>query len=195
LGCFVARDRRKTMRIVAGLLALFAIGAMGLTGRLAKQPSVVDSIDVERYMGLWYAVASIPTTFERACIQGTTAEYRLLADGRIEVTNTCLRADGSTFSAVGRAWVPDPSEPVKLKVSFVRFLGRWFFPGDYWILDLAPDYEYAAVGHPMRKYGWILSRSPMLPEETLEGIFERLEAKGYDRNDFQRIDQSIHTGV
>ncbi len=180
------------MRIVAGLLAFFAIGAMGFMGRLDERPTAIENVDVEQYMGLWYSIASIPATFERACVQGTTAKYRLLSDGRIEVTNTCFRADGSTFSAMGRAWVPDPSEPAKLKVSFVRLLGRWFFPGDYWILDLAPDYRYAVVGHPMRKYGWILSRSPTLPEETLEGIFERLEAKGYDRNDFRRIDQSIH---
>jgi apolipoprotein D and lipocalin family protein len=190
----VSRDRRETMRILVGLLAIFAIGAVGFMGTMVNRPSVVSSVDVERYMGLWYAVASIPTTFERACAQGTTAEYHLLANGQIEVTNTCYRQDGSMFSAVGRAWVPNASEPTKLKVSFVRFLGRWFFPGDYWILDLDPDYLYAVVGHPQRKYGWILSRSATLPEETLEGIFERLEAKGYDRNDFQRIDQSIHTG-
>ena len=182
------------MRILVGLLAIFAIGAVGFMGKLDERPTVVGNVDIERYMGLWYAVASIPTTFERACAQGTTAEYHVLSDGRLEVTNTCLRSDGSTFSAVGRAWVPDPSEPAKLKVSFVRLLGRWFFPGDYWILDLASDYGYAVVGHPMRKYGWILSRSPTLPEETLEGIFKRLEAQGYDRSDFQWIDQSIHTG-
>jgi len=181
------------MRIVAGLLAIFAIGAMGFMGRIVDQPVVVESVDVERYMGLWYAVASIPTTFERACVQGTTAEYHLLADGRIEVTNICYREDGSAFTANGRAWVPDPSESAKLKVSFVRFSNRWLFPGDYWIIDLASDYSYVAVGHPRRKFGWILSRSPELAEETLDGIFERLEGQGYDRSAFRTIDQSIHT--
>jgi len=180
------------MRIVAGLLAIFAIGAMAFMGRLDERPTVVEDVEVERYMGLWYAVASIPTTFERACVQGTTAEYHLLTDGRIEVTNSCLRADGSEFNIVGRAWASDPAEPAKLKVSFVRFSNRWLFPGDYWIIDLAPDYRYAVVGHPLRKYGWILSRSPALPEETLDGIFERLEEKGYDRAEFRRIDQSVH---
>ena len=182
------------MRIVVGLLAIFAIGAMGFLGRVGDRPAVVEDLDVERYMGIWYAVASIPTTFERACAQGTTAEYHLLADGRIEVTNTCFREDGTAFATVGRAWVPDTSEPAKLKVSFVRFSNRWLFPGDYWVLDLAPDYSYAVVGHPLRRYGWILSRSPTLPEATLDGILERLGAKGYDWNDFQRIDQSVHIG-
>ena len=181
------------MRIVAGLLVVFAIGAMGIMDKPDKRPTVVEELEVERYMGLWYSIASIPTTFERACARGTTAEYHLLESGRIEVTNTCLRDDGSPFIAVGRAWVPNASEPTKLKVSFVRFVNWWLFSGDYWILDLGSDYDYAAVGHPQRKFGWILSRSPELPEETLDAIFTRLEAQGYDRNDFRRVDQSVHT--
>ena len=181
------------MRFVAGLLAIFAIGAAGFIGNVLDRPNVVDSVDVSRYMGLWYAVASIPTTFERACAQGTTAEYHLLTDGQIEVTNTCYREDGTMFSSIGQAWNPDPSDPAKLKVSFVRILGRWLFPGDYWILDLAEDYRYAVVGHPQRRYGWILSRTPTLPEDVLEEIYGRLEAQGYDREQFVPVDQSIHT--
>ena len=175
-------------------LSAIVLGCLGASVSVAGAPEVVSDVDLERYMGRWYAVASIPTTFERSCAQGTTAEYHLLVDGRIEVTNTCIREDGTAFDIVGRAWVPDPTEPAKLKVSFVRFSNRWFFPGDYWVLDLASDYSYAVVGHPLRKYGWILSRSPALPEETLETIFQRIEGNGYNRDDFRRIDQSIHIG-
>ena len=108
------------MRIAVGLLAIFAIGAIGFMGQLGEQPGVVEALDVERYMGLWYAVASIPTTFERACVQGTTAEYHLLPNGQVEVTNTCYRADGSPLRIVGRAWIPDPSAPAKLKVGSTK---------------------------------------------------------------------------
>jgi len=182
------------MRIVAGLLAIFVVGAMALVPEFGDRPVTVGQVDVDRYMGLWYAIASIPTTFERSCALGTTAEYHLLANGRIEVTNTCFRSDGTRFTATGRAWVPDASEPAKLKVSFVRFIG-WWFPGDYWILELDPEYRYAVVGHPQRSYGWILSRTPTLPDETLDGIYERLEAQGYNRADFRAIDQTIYPGL
>jgi len=164
----------------------------GLVVPAFAAPTVVESFDVERYMGLWYAIASIPTSFERQCVQGTTAAYRLLDNGKIEVTNTCYDADGVRDVAVGRAWISDEAEPTKLKVSFVRFLGLWFFPGAYWIIDLAADYSYAVVGHPSYRYGWILSRTPTVCEETLDGIVERLEAQGYDFGDFRTIDQSIH---
>jgi len=144
-------------------------------------------------MGFWYAVASIPTSFERRCVQGTTAEYTLLDNGRIEVVNTCYDQEGTPDVAKGQAWLPDESEPAKLKVSFVRFLGLWWFGGSYWVIDLAEDYSYAVVGHPARKYGWILSRTPILPPDVLEAIYVRLEQQGYRRDQFVSIDQSLHT--
>jgi len=171
-----------TMVLAGGILSLAAGAA----------PTVVESLDVERYMGLWYAIASIPTTFERQCVAGTTAEYTLLDDGKIEVANTCLTEDGEPDRAVGRAWTPNPEEPTKLKVSFVRFLGFWLFPGAYWVIDLDPEYRFAVVGHPSYRYGWILSRTPTLDQETMDGIIERLEAQGYDYGTFRRIDQSVH---
>lgn len=178
-----------TMRRRAILVGLcLTVIGLGLGGSAA--PTVVGELDVGRYMGLWYAVASIPTTFERGCLRGTTAQYTLLSDGQIEVLNTCYDKDGVPQRAVGRAWAPDPDQPMKLKVSFVSFLGLWLFPGDYWVIDLDPDYRYAVVGHPSYRYGWILSRTPILSEETFSGIIARLEAQGYQWSDFRRIDQS-----
>ena len=173
---------------------MIALVMIGLGAVAADAPlRTVDAVDVERYRGLWYSIASIPTRFERQCIQGTTAEYTLQEDGTIEVVNTCYDADGNPDVARGHAWLPDEREPAKLKVSFVKFLGFWWFGAPYWIIDLAPDYSYAVVGHPSREYGWILSRTPVLSEDVLTGIVERLEAQGYDFGDFRAIDQSLHT--
>jgi apolipoprotein D and lipocalin family protein len=161
--------------------------AAGATMQAATQSTVrtVDDVDLERYMGLWYAVAHIPTTFERRCIRGITAEYTLLENGQVQVVNGCCQEDGSLQQARGRAWIPDPQEPGKLKVSFVRFLWWWLFPGDYWILDLGDAYEYAVVGHPKLTYGWILSRTPTLPGPTLREIIGRLEEQGYSFDAFE----------
>jgi len=172
---------------------LMLVLCLGVAVHAAEAPiNVVESLDAASYMGLWYSIASIPTTFERQCVQGTTAEYALLDNGRIEVTNTCYDADGKIDVARGQAWIPDSAEPSKLKVSFVRFLGIWWFGAPYWVIDLADDYCYAVVGHPSRDYGWILSRTPTLPEEVFAGIITRLESQGYDFQDFRMIDQSIN---
>jgi len=180
---------------IGGVVVMILVGAVLLAGAAEQTLQVVEPLDVQRYMGKWYAIASIPTSFERQCIQGTTAEYTLLENGQVQVVNTCYDADGNPDVARGRAWIPDPRDPAKLQVSFVNFLWFWLFSAPYWVIDLAPDYSYAVVGHPTRQYGWILSRTPTLPEDVLSGIVTRLEEQGYRFEDFRIIDQSMHEGV
>ncbi len=179
------------MKLALGILAVITLAAVSFVSVRDGQPRTVDKVDLQRYMGLWYAVAHIPTSFEARCAQGTTAYYALLSNGQVEVTNTCYDAAGKPSSVVGRAWIPEPSAPGKLKVSFVRLLGLSFFPADYWILDLAADYSYAVVGSPSASFGWILSRTPTLPEAVQNGIYARLEANGYRRTQFVAIDQTM----
>jgi apolipoprotein D and lipocalin family protein len=56
---------------------------------------------------------------------------------------------------------------------------------------LGENYEYAIVGHPERKYGWILSRTPTLSDETMKVIYETLSKQGYNINQFELTDQTI----
>lgn len=109
--------------------------------------------------------------------EGSMATYSLGADGKLAVTNECFEASapGKLRAAKGKARVVDKKTNAKLKVSFF-----WPFAGDYWIVDLGRDYEYAVVGHPKRKYLWILSRSPGMAREIYEGILHRLEQQDYD---------------
>lgn len=180
------------MKLALGILVVITLAAVSFVGVQQGGPMTVEDVDLARYMGLWYAVAHIPTTFEAKCAQGTTAYYALLPNGAVEVTNTCYDRDGKMSRVIGRAWVPDPAETGKLKVSFVRVLGLSLFPADYWIFDLAPDYSFAVVGNPSGSFGWILSRTPTLPESVLAEIYARLEKDGYARGDFVAIDQTMH---
>jgi apolipoprotein D and lipocalin family protein len=171
---------RGRLRLRAGLLLLLFFGAVpGCRSTTAPGPplEVVEDLDVERYMGHWYEIASYPQYFQRDCV-ATRAEYALRDDGRIRVLNRCRDGslDAEWRQAEGVAWIVDPeSSKAKLAVSFF-----WPFKGDYWVIDLGPDYEYAVVGHPERKYLWILSRTPTLPDETYRKILRRIEAQGYD---------------
>ena len=91
--------------------------------------------------------------------------------------NRCNRdsLDGRQTIARGQARVVDRKSNAKLEVSFF-----WPFWGDYWIIDLDPEYRYAVVGHPNRKYLWILSRARTMDSLVYSGILERLTAQGYD---------------
>ena len=161
------------------LIFTFLAGfALGTPSRAADAPplEVVPSVDLDRYLGRWYEIASYPAWFQKNCT-ATTADYSLREDGLIKVVNSCRKGslEGKLKQATGRARVVDGSNNAKLKVSFF-----WPFWGDYWIIDLDPDYQWAVVGVPGRKYLWILSRTPQMDEAVYDEIISRLEAQRYD---------------
>ena len=145
----------------------------------------VKAVDLERYVGLWYEIAKIPNRFQKQCVSGTTAEYTLREDGRITVVNQCVKKDGEVDDAEGIAKVVDTTTNTKLKVSFVSFLGWRPFWGDYWVIGLDANYEWAIIGTPDRKYGWVLARTPGLDEKTMEEIRAIIEYNGYKWDSFE----------
>ena len=170
-------------------LIILAFGILAVAKTKATAPlKVVDNVDVQKYMGLWYEIATITMWFQKDCAGGTNANYELRDDGTVKVVNSCYTAENKLKQSTGRAWLVDASTKAKLKVSFLPG-GLKLAGGDYWIIDLGPNYEYAVVGHPTRKYGWILSRTKELPEDTLKGIITRLEAQGYDFSKFTMTNQ------
>jgi apolipoprotein D and lipocalin family protein len=156
----------------------------------SEELQVVSHVDLSRYLGRWYEIAHIPVFFQRGCAGGTTATYTLIKEGTVGVVNQCCTSDGQKKEARGRAWVVDNKTNAKLKVSFLSIFGLYLFGGDYWIIDLGPNYEYAVVGHPSRSIGWILSRTPTLHADVLKGIGERLTAQGYDFSQFKMTNQT-----
>ncbi len=137
---------------------------------------VVPSVDLTRYAGRWYEIARLPNRFQRDCASDTTATYTLRPDGKITVLNECRTAAGRVKSAKGTARVADSKGPnTKLKVTFF-----WPFSGNYWIIDLDPEYRWAVVGEPGRDYLWILSREPQLDAELYHQIVERAKQRGFD---------------
>ncbi|MCW8960410.1 MAG: lipocalin family protein [Ignavibacteriaceae bacterium] len=145
----------------------------------------VNQVDLNKYIGLWYEIAKIPNSFQDQCAYGTTAEYKLLEDGNIQVINKCFKEDGEADVADGLAKVVDKKTNSKLEVSFFSILGFRPFWGDYWIIGLDDNYQWAVVGSPNRKYGWILSRTSTLPDDTLQKIFAILEDQLYNPDDFE----------
>lgn len=143
---------------------------------MSRPPITVPHVDLERYTGVWYEIARYPNRFQKNCLH-SKATYTLRDDGNLSVLNQCSDKDapGKIRTTRGKAWVVDKKSNAKLKVSFF-----WPFAGDYWIIGLGPDYEYAVIGHPKRKYLWILSRHRTMENETYERILRELAEQGYD---------------
>lgn len=168
--------RRRLLTLLLGTLAVVACRAT-TTSRLQLPPlQTVAHVDLGRYLGAWYEIAAFPQRFQRGCT-GSTATYTRRPDGDIDVVNRCRIGSlaGEEKVAKGRARVVDRTTNAKLEVSFF-----WPFWGDYWIVDLGENYEYAVVGHPSRDYLWILGRSPTIDGAVYDAILARLRGQGYE---------------
>lgn len=175
--------------MIPSLLALSIIAYFAVSCS-SKKPladkSVVPELDIQRYLGKWYEIARYDHSFERGMI-GVTAEYSMRDDGKIKVVNSGYKNGfkGNRSEAVGKAKIPDPvNEPAKLKVSFF-----WFFYGDYFVLDLDKDYQWALVGSSSDKYLWILSRSPQMPDLLYDELLDKLRKRGYDVSKLIKVEQ------
>lgn len=174
------------MKYLTLILVFFGIaGLAGASAAETKPLATVDSVDLQRYLGTWYEIASFPQSFQKGC-HCTTAEYSIEKD-YVRVVNTCRKdsADGKISQARGKAFVVKGSNNAKLRVQFF-----WPFRGDYWIIDLAADYSFAVVGDPSRKYLWILSRTPQMDEGLYQEIVLRSAEKGFDVGKLVRTDQT-----
>jgi apolipoprotein D and lipocalin family protein len=148
-------------------------------------PTTVKHVDLKKYAGLWYEVAKIPNSFQDHCVKGTTAKYILMEDGEIKVINSCIDEDGEVDDADGLARIVDKKTNAKLEVSFFSIFGWRPIWGDYWIIGLDENYQWAIVGTPSRKYGWVLSRTSKLDETTMNNIFNIIKNQGYDPKKFE----------
>lgn len=167
------------------IIALFVL--------ICSNPSLMNSqtidslphVDLKRYAGKWYEIASYPQRFQKGC-HCTTAEYSLSDKGYVIVENRCNRdsINGKQTYIKGKAFVEKDSGNAKLKVQFF-----WPFRAKYWIIDLADDYSYAVVSHPNKKYLWILSRTPQMDAQVYEHILLRLKNKGFDLDKIQKTVQ------
>lgn len=164
--------RKPNLILLGGLIGAAAGWALA---KSHPPLETVSTVDLNRYLGRWYEIARYPNSFERKCARDVTAQYSLKPDGDIRVVNSCTTLSGSIARSVGTAKTADKSTNAKLKVTFF-----WPFYGDYWIIDLGRDYDYAVVGEPSRKFLWILSRTSQMPQDLYLRVAARLASKGYD---------------
>jgi apolipoprotein D and lipocalin family protein len=175
---------RMSMIAVIASVCAASLRAQAWEGPKPAPLASVSAVDLKRYVGKWYEIARYPNRFQRECASDTTAEYELKPNGKVGVVNTCRKSDGATKKARGTAKVVDRSN-ARLKVTFF-----WPFYGDYWIIGLDPEYRWAVVGEPRRRYLWILSRTPQMTEADYQQALEQARAAGYDPQRLVKTPQS-----
>lgn len=171
--------RLSAVRLLTTLL-LSGIPALALANASQPLPTVA-TVDLDRYAGQWFEISRLPMWFERNCVGDVTATYTRRSDDRVGVVNRCRTQDGF-ISARGIAEVPDPAHPGQLRVRFAPDWLAWIPAvwGDYWIIDLDPDYRWVMIGAPSRGYLWILARTPTLDQATTHRLKQKAAGLGFD---------------
>jgi apolipoprotein D and lipocalin family protein len=160
------------------VLILFALAASSSV--LALTPAA--NFDLNRYLGTWYEIVSIPGFLQSRCARDTQVTYTTAENGAIAAKTNCTRTDGSVDSSETRTRPLDPAVPAALKVTSVNFLGIWWYPfgRESIVIAIGPDYRWIAVGHPSLRYGRILSREPVLADSELKAAAAMLAGQQFD---------------
>ena len=164
-----------TLALLSGLL----VGCAGIDSR-GELPTVA-SVDLARYAGTWHEIARLPMWFQRHCVD-SKAVYTVRSDGRVGVHNECVTDDGGLAEADGVATVVDTKTNARLMVVFDNWFARLFGSsreGNYWILDLDPEYRTVLVGTPDRRYLWMLARAPQIDDATYRKLVLLARGFGY----------------
>jgi apolipoprotein D and lipocalin family protein len=155
---------------LAALAALLVLAPL-LVGGCGSEPlDVAANVDLQKFQGKWYEIARLPRTTQADCYS-TTAFYSAGSGGALQLVHQCNvgSQDGPLHTVAMSASVPDQSVPAKLAVDVGGY------SGDYWILDVGPNYEYALVGHPSRLYLWLLSRTPVLDSASTQTLVAKAQ--------------------
>lgn len=179
----------KLAKIVVGGAVLVGLGMATMAYAQTKPLHVVEKVELDKYLGVWYEVARKPMYFQNKCDRDVSATYTLNENGNIAVDNRCYAQDGKLNQSSGEAFVQNAPFNSKLKVSFLPESIRWLpvGRGDYWILKIADDYQTVLVGEPKRKYMWVLSRSAQPDPAVIKEYLDYAQSVGFDLSDI------IHT--
>ena len=175
-------------RLPPGTAALLmALGAPGLARATREHhddrpaPATANDFDLQLYLGQWYEIARLPLRAESSCSSDAMAHYSLAGDTLL-VDNRCRGADGRVESVQGRAVLPDPAHPERLRLTFAPAWLQWLpmVWADYWVLYVDSNYRMALVGTPDRRHLWLLSRESTLAAEDMQRLCNEARDRGYD---------------
>ncbi|UCH24031.1 MAG: lipocalin family protein [Deltaproteobacteria bacterium] len=155
-----------------------------ITGCQTMKPIyTVEAVDLKRFMGDWYIIASIPTFIEKNAYNAVES-YRLDEDGTIATTFRFNKdgLDGPLKKYTARGFIRDKLSNAVWGMQFI-----WPFKAEYRIVYLAEDYSQTVIGRSKRDYVWIMARQPSIADKDYERILEFLTDQGYSLKDLRKV--------
>lgn len=152
--------------------------------------TTVSLVDLNNYAGKWYVIACIPTKVDQHW-NYITETYTIRENGKIDIFTTYIKENrpGSKKAPKqkhlrSKGFPQTDSNNFKWKVQFI-----WPFKVDYLIEEVPEDYSYTIVGHPEKKFLYIMAREKQMNEDLLKNLIQRYKEKGYPVQKLIRIPQ------
>lgn len=174
--------RKTRPLILLGLASVVCLSACQSLPDPKTSPQTAAELDLARYAGRWYEQARLPHPYQDQCSSNVIADYKLQPHARLSVTNSCLKANGQRDQARAEGRLGPEKNPARLQVRFAPAWLSWWPKvwADYWVLRVDPDYQYALVGTPDRRYLWVLSRTESAEPQRVQAMLETARQQGYD---------------
>lgn len=164
---------------------LLLCGLLPFIGCAASRPALktVDNVDLQKYMGPWYVLASIPPFVEKDSYNSVES-YKLDPDGSIDTIFTFNKGslNGPVKKLNPRGFVVDKVNNSTWKVQFF-----WPVRLEYLITYLTDDYSQVIVSRNRRDYVWIMARTPRVPDADYQKMVDIVKEQGYDLTKLRRV--------
>ena len=169
--------------MVAMTLALVGGGCTTLPA--TDEIRTASYVDLDRFMGEWYVIASIPTALEKD-VYNATETYRLDDNGTIDTQFAFRKGgfDGEQKTYNPRGFVRNTSTNAEWGMRFI-----WPIKADYRIVYVDDDYSQTVIGRNKRDYAWIMARTPTISREDLFERVKLLRDQGYDTDKLRLVPQ------
>jgi apolipoprotein D and lipocalin family protein len=180
------RAARGLSGVLTALVLAVAVTSSGGCSTTDLPPlELEDHVDLDRFMGDWYVIASIPTAIEEGA-HNAVESYELDDDGTIRTTFTFRDGafDGELRRYEPRGFVRDTDSNAVWGMQFV-----WPIKADYRILYVDDDYTETVIGRSSRDYVWIMARTPDIPDADYARLQAVVERAGYDLAELIRVPQ------
>jgi len=153
-----------------------------LDGSTLKPMPVVSYVDLDRFMGDWYVIATIPTFFEKDAYNPIES-YQRDNDGSIATTFTFNKGglNGPTKIYRPRGFIKD-----KLTNAIWDMQFFWPVKADYRIVYLDDNYQQTIIGRNSRDYVWIMARTPTISQQDYLNLVALVDSLGYDLDALQK---------
>ena len=167
------------LSLLCAFLALFGCQSTNEVNPIRTE----DYVDLQRFAGDWYVIASIPTFLEKEAYDAVES-YSAPNNGRVETTFAFNKGgfDGTRKVYRPTGFVRDDGSNAVWGMQFV-----WPFKAEYRIVYVDDDYQQTIIGRSKRDYVWIMARTPQIPDADYAKHLALLAAEGYDTVKIRKV--------